>query len=325
MWISFLYLLSLFLPQSALGQTAIQTLARPETTLTELELFEEKIERIAPTKRVWILTNSNNALDKGDFITMLYKKQPFTRAVVAKNIEGQVGIKILKIYSLKLWNAMNHGVTVQILRGDDSGLSSLLNKQEEKVVEGGIQSEDDLYNDENLLNDELESSENDKRRIKTDNLLTLSIGKITASDAEGESASYTHWGGAWAYQLFDNIYAELSAGQSILKGYPNDTLDTTLTSVTIRGKYTFTAPLDSYFQPYTGLLFVSASSPSAGDGTGTSADQEELDAEVQAVESLNKKGQIIFGVSILKRLVPGWFAKLDLGTDIMNLGMTVEF
>lgn len=325
MWISFLLLTLTFLPQTVLGQTAIQTLARPEIKLSELELFEEKIERIAPTKRVWILTNSNNALDKGDFITILYKKQPFSRAVVAKNIEGQVGIKILKIYSLKLWNAMNHGVTVQILRGDDSGLSSLLIKNDEQIVEGGIQSEEDLYNDENLLNEDLESSENEKRRIRTDNLLTLSIGKISASDAEGESASYTHWGGAWAYQLFDNIYAELTAGQSILKGYPNDTLDTTLTSFTIRGKYTFTAPLDSYFQPYTGLLFVNADSPSAGDGTGTNAGQDELDAEVQAIDSLNKKGQIIFGVSVLKRLVPGWFAKLDLGTDIVNLGMTVEF
>ena len=317
----------LILSQNSFCQTAIQTLAQPETKLNELEVFEEKIDRISPTKRVWILTNSNNAMDKGDFITMLYKKQPFARALVGKNKENEVGIKILKIYSLKLWNAMNTGVTVQILRGDDSGISSLLSKAETKTNEGSIQTEADLYNEENIVDQDLESTENEKRKIKTDNLLTLSIGKISATDVNGDTTSFTHWGGAWAYQLFDNIFAEVTAGQSTLKAFPSDSLDTTLTSFTIRGKYTFAAPLDSYFQPYVGMQFIYANCPDAGAQPTDEAtiDQAQLDAETAAIDALQKRGVLVFGVSILKRLVPGWFAKLDLGTDMVNLGMTVEF
>jgi hypothetical protein len=34
---------------------------------------------------------------------------------------------------------------------------------------------------------------------------------------------------------------------------------------------------------------------------------------------------LVAGVTILRRLVPGWFIKADLGTDQLNIGFAIEF
>jgi hypothetical protein len=304
--------------------SAVDTISSSKATLGEIELFEETIEKISPTKRVLILTNDNKAMDKGDFITILYKKQPIARAVTAKIINDKAGIKILKIYSLKLWGAIDSELKVQIFRGDDSGLVALQDKKEDKSG-GVIGSEDDLYNDEAILNENLDLEDHDKRKIKTDNLLSFTYGKISAPDIDGETVRYTYWGGSWAYQMWDDLWAEVAIGQSVLRGYPDESLDTTLTGFTIRAKYTFAGPFDIFIKPYGGVLFLTAKSPSAGDGSDTSKGEAALTKEISDVEALEKKGAFIFGVTVLKRLVPGWFARLDLGTDVLNLGITVEF
>jgi hypothetical protein len=41
-------------------------------------------------------------------------------------------------------------------------------------------------------------------------------------------------------------------------------------------------------------------------------------------DNLKKSGPV-FGITVLRRLVPGWFIKGDLGNDIINLGFAIEF
>ena len=125
--------------------------------------------------------------------------------------------------------------------------------------------------------------------------------------------SYKQFSAQWAYQFEDNFWAEISYGQNVIEDYPFTGLGTKLTAIMLRGKYTFNAPFYSYFQPYLGYQVVDASSPGAGKGLDS---ESEAEYERQLVEDL-KKNKFIFGVSWLKRLVPGWFFKLTIGTDAL--------
>ena len=83
--------------------------------------FTETIKIISRSGKIFIITNTNQLLSKGDFITMSLKDDgPVARAVVAKNHQGRVGIKVLKVYSLARWGKIRRETDVDILRGDDS-------------------------------------------------------------------------------------------------------------------------------------------------------------------------------------------------------------
>ena len=63
--------------------------------------FSETVNIISRSGKIFILSNSNQLLSKGDFITLSIKDGgPIARSVVAKTHEGQAGIKMLKVYSL---------------------------------------------------------------------------------------------------------------------------------------------------------------------------------------------------------------------------------
>lgn len=72
--------------------------------------------------------------------------------------------------------------------------------------------------------------------------------------------------------------------------------------------------------PYIGFHSYNISSPDAGKTNNPVINEEEL----TAVDDLKKSGPV-FGISVLRRLVPGWFIKTDIGTDIINLGFAIEF
>jgi hypothetical protein len=72
--------------------------------------------------------------------------------------------------------------------------------------------------------------------------------------------------------------------------------------------------------PYIGFQTYSVSSPDAGKGTSASQNEEEL----TAINDLKKSGAV-FGVTLMRRLVPGWFIKTDIGSDVINLGFSIEF
>ena len=62
----------------------------------------------------------------------------------------------MRIYSLKRWGQLRRGLEVKVLKGDDS---ALFKKAPEKLAAnepGKIESEEDLYNDTSLLNEDLD-------------------------------------------------------------------------------------------------------------------------------------------------------------------------
>lgn len=291
-------------------------------------LVSETIKVISPSKKIFILTNENRSFSKGDFISILLANKLVCRALVAKTTEEQLsGIKIVKIYNVNLWKQLATGKEVLILKGDDSYYTN----REKAPAEGAdkskndlkVQDEDDLFNSTTLNDDDLSLEETSKRLIKTDNLISAGIGLISAKDIDGNAKRYTHVNGSWGYQLSDNIWAELGAGTNTITDYPDTGLDTQLVNLTGKIKYTFNAPFYSYLMPYFGYQVINVNSPGAGVPDGVKTDTE-LEAETQAVDDL-KKSSVIFGVTVLKRIVPGWFIRADLGSDIINGGLTLEF
>lgn len=297
------------------------------------KLVAETIKVIAPSKKIFIITNTNQSFSKGDFISLLILNKLVCRALVAKTNDFKLsGIKIVKIYNLELWKQISAGKEVLVLKGDDS---FYINKEKnpekdhskDKKSESKLQSDEDLFNSTSLSgnDDDLSLEENNKRLIKPDNLLSFNVGLIQGLDVDGSSKKYTQINGAWAYQLSDNLWGEAVLGTNVIRDYPYTGLDTRLINITLKAKYTFNAPMYSYFQPYFGYQTMLASSPSAGIDPGdNSRTSLELSQEILLVNNL-KKSDIIFGLTILKRIVPGWFIRVDLGSDIMNGGLSIEF
>lgn len=282
----------------------------------------EKINRISGSKKIFIITNSAGTFAKGDFVTLVRNSKRAARAVVAKNENGIAGIKILKIYSLALWNQLRDGSEVQVLRGDDSIFNATASNSSSPRDTSLIKNEENLFDETTVLEDESLSFENDSKRIlKNDNIVSLSLGMVDA----GTESRVSQPIGAWSYQIEDNIWLEVSYGQNVIKSFPSTDIDTKLTNFTVKAKYAVRAPFDSYALPYIGYQIQGASSPGAGtqDDQGTRTEQE-LQQELDDVEAI-KKNQIIFGATLLKRIVPGWFVRVDLGADVIAGGFSLEF
>lgn len=289
------------------------------------QLAQEKIDRISGSKRVFIITNNGQSFSKGDFISLITENELTARAIVAKTIGSRAGIKILKIYSLDRWKRLGRGSDIQVLKGDDSYYINLaLKSKQPEGVTPLITGEDDLYND-TLLEEDLTLEEKTNRKIKTDNIIGLSAGQVSGVDENGGDTNYFQLNGSWMYQFADNIWGEAMYGQSTLKDFPGPGLNTTFSIVTLRLKYTFEAPFDAYIQPYAGYQIRNADSPNAGQQSDTNPlPDEDLAQEKATVDELGKD-KIAFGVTILKRLVPGWFIRADLGTDYITGGLSLEF
>lgn len=283
-------------------------------------LLTEKIQRISDNKKFFIITNSSQGFAKGDFISLIYKNKLTARALVAKDQDTISGIKILKIYSLDNWSKMAQDLEIQILRGDDSYFLNELKRSQEKDKGKNDGGEQEELTDLTKLEDNLDLEENTNRAIKTDNLLFAYYGFIPGQNADGSSASYSMFAGSWGYQLGDNIWGEATLGQTLVPDYPSGGIDTVLTMFSLKFKYTIEAPFYSYLQPYVGYRMITADSP----GAGKDLSGDEQARELQLVEDLKKSG-IIFGISFLKRLVPGWFMRADVGTDTMAMGFGLEF
>ena len=324
-----LILFSLIINTHLYSQDLIEDLNASTTLGDNVSQFSESINIISRSGKIFILSNTNQLLNKGDFITLSLKDAgPVARAVVAKNHDGQSGIKILKVYSLSRWNQLSKGSLVDILKGDDSFLFKP-KKQENKEVatdEPKIESEADLFSDVAEVETDLNTFYKDSRLIKPDNVVTLGLSQFTfvdeysESEVVGNTFSFT-----WGYQFSDNYWVEALYGRTLFDGYPDESSQTIVNNFTARLKYTFNAPLYSYFMPYIGFKIVTVSSPNAGVVAGdTDADQIRAEAETKTINDL-KQSTVVAGVTVLKRLVPGWFFKADVGTDIMSLGVGVEF
>lgn len=282
----------------------------------------ETIKIISSSRRVFIITNNNQMLTPGDFISLALDDKLAARAVVAKVHQGQVGIKILKIYSMAQWTRLRRDLEVQVVRGDDSQFERKASPAPE-TTQPRIQNEDDLYTGDIMIEDDLAVFDDNKNRhIKPDNLVGLHGSFLDAAEIESQGSNRRSImvGLSWAYQFSDNYYIEGLYSRASFNDFPNDGKSTVVNSMVGRLKYNFKGPLYTFFQPYLGFRIQSVSSPDAGENTNPQISLEEK----VAIEDLEKSG-VVFGVTVLRRLVPGWFVKANIGSDMINLGFSIEF
>lgn len=322
----FLALAVFFAP--GINKSSAQTLVEDLGSSVELgdsaELFTETIRIIGRSQKIFIITNTNQMLGKGDFITILLNdKDAVARALVGKTHDGLAGIKVLKVYSLKRWAMLRQGLDVQILKGDDSYLFAP--KQTTAPVQSDeIQSEEDLYSLESSVEEDISFLEKDSRHIKPDNLVGIAYNQFSfnseleLNDTQRYVSNQVAFN--WGYQFSDNYWFEGLYGRTLFNDFPGKGAQTAIDNLTFRLKYTFKAPLYSYIMPYVGYQLYSVTSPDAEK----SDDPDRNAREAQAISDLGKDKPII-GVTLLRRLVPGWFLKGDLGNDILSIGVAIEF
>ena len=281
----------------------------------------ETIKIISGSKRIFVITNNNQVLTVGDFISIALEDKLAARAVVAKIHQGQVGVKILKIYSMAQWTKLRRDQEVQIIRGDDSQFERQAIPQ--APTENKIKNEDDLYTGDVMIEDDLTVfDENKNRHIKPDNLVGLHGSYLDAAEiaSQGSNRRSMMIGLSWGYQFADNYYVEGVYSRASFNDFPNEGKSTVVNNLVGRLKYNIKGPLYTYFQPYVGFRMQSVSSPDAGK----TADLSIAAQEDEAISKLEKSGAV-FGVTVLRRLVPGWFVKANVGSDIIDLGFSIEF
>lgn len=307
---------------NAYGQSLVDDIGAPVDAGYSSDLFTETVQIIGRSQKIFIITNTNRMLGKGDFITLvLNEKEPVARALVGKTENGLAGIKVLKIYSLKNWALMRKGLDVQVLKGDDSKL--FVKEKAPDETEPTIESEEDLYSLEGEVEGDLEFLTKDARHIKPDNVAGFSYSQYSFShdlEPETEEESHAQLSFSWAYQFSDNYWVEGLYGRTTINDFPGKGAQTLVNNLTVRLKYTFKAPLYSYFIPYLGYQIYNVSSPDAG----LTDDPERAAKEEDLINELGQDSPAV-GVTVLRRLVPGWFLKADLGTDIMSVGFAIEF
>lgn len=316
------YLLTL-ISVPAFGQSLVEDANLNNTPNEVGETFKETIKIISASKKIFIITNNNQQLGTGDFISLALSDKLAARAVVAKTHQGQVGIKILKIYSLSEWSKLKRNLEIQIVKGDDSYFGKKPSEVKETSKATKIKSEEDLYTGDVVVEDEPGAFEESKgRHIRPDNVVALNGAFYDAQEIEsrGGTVRTNELGVSWAYQFADNYFIEGVYGRALLDNFPGDGAQTLVNHITARLKYNFKGPLYTFIMPYIGFHSYTVSSPDAGETNNTAINNEELDA----VDKLKKSGPVI-GVTVLRRLVPGWFIKTDLGTDVLNLGFAIEF
>jgi hypothetical protein len=319
--IQILFGLLLFLSLPAWSQSLVEDAKAPLNLGDEEGVFTETIKVIGQSKKIFVLSNNNQLLGQGDFISVALNNQLAARAVVAKTHEGQAGIKIIKIYSLAQWTLLRKGIEVQIIRGDDSMFGKKVAQKTEPTEEAPkIKTEEDLFSLKDV-DDSGDLEDDSKRHIKPDNLVSFGVGFLDAPlpDVNGGGARANQFTGTWGYQFADNWFGEFSYSAAAFEGYPAANAVVGVTTVTGRLKYNFKGPLYTFFMPYIGFRSQTIDTDAGTTGNPVT-DQQEL----QIVSELQKVGPV-FGVTFLRRLVPGWFLKADLGTDILNVGAAIEF
>ncbi len=293
----------------------------------DISTTTETIRRISPSGRIFLLSHENKGFRKGDFISLVLYDKLVARALVAKTKGGFAGIKILKIYSLPLWNELGPNKQVKIVRGDDSFYHNKkkrkageLASKENRITDSDFGDEDDMTEDEKMLFGDVSIEKDKKRVIKTDNLLSLSYGFIASADVDAEAVNYTHLSGSYAYQVASNIWVEGAYGRTVANSFPSDEQTTTIDRAIFRLKYAFKAPFYSFVMPYVGYQITSAKN----EGEDANKTTDVTNKEIAALDAAEKTGFIV-GVTLLKRMVPGWFLRADLGIDFMGGGLVVEF
>lgn len=321
-WLSLSFVLA---PGTLTAQSVFDdvTNSGPATTGPS-DLADERIERISPSRRIFIISNNARSFAQGDFISILQNEELIARALVAKLAEnGLAGIKIVKIYNLDLWKPLRSEDNIQVLRGDDSYYQKLMNDEELPDEMSLIEDEQDLFNESTFLEDDLLLEDKSNRILRNDHLVSFYLGFYEGIDNAENATTYQQFNASYAFQVEDNIFVEGSYGRNLINDYPTGGLDTLLQNFTFRAKYVIKAPYFSFVLPYVGYQLVTGSSDEAGV-PGDNTTPQQLQRELDLVEA-QKQSRPVFGVTIIKRLVPGWFIRASFGRDQAGVGLALEF
>ncbi len=287
---------------------------------TNFDLAKEKVLRLSGTKRIIVISNNQDSFAKGDYITIMVNKVPMVRGVVPKQEDSQAAIKVTKIYNEELYNGIFINQDIEVLRGDDSNYGKNNNQESSEFK---ITDSESLYDDTTLLEEDLYGDEEKQTGvIKNDNIASVGIALVDGFNSAGKEDTNTQYNAAWSFQVEKNIWIEGFIGRHLIKAFPSEDIDTAVNQYIFRAKYAFDGPLYTVFMPYIGYKFATASSPGAGDVT--SVGQTQAQRELDLIASV-EENEPVFGVTAFKRLVPGWFVRVDVGTDIMGASLALEF
>lgn len=344
---NFFWLFFFFFPLYGYGQNIVEDLSQQKDQPTSIkdQLFNEKIITVSSNKRIYVITNEQKKMIRGDFITILQNEKPIMRGLVVKTRDDQSGIKIVKVYAQDDWLALAKNNSIDILRGDDSYYWKQLKEEKAALTQttnsstnssNTLPSSTETQNDLAFLNDSTsvgEISENDSdKKIKSNNMLHFAIGQEKSIGINSDSASYLHYQVGWTRQLLANWWAQLGYGYSIMKKFPAPDIDSGLNVFSFSIGYLFELPLYSFLLPYIGMEKPYVVSPGAGALLCNSASttcnhtvdakraQNELDLVADA-----QKISPLFGITFYKRLVPGWTMRASVDNRLIGLGLDMEY
>ncbi|RLA65070.1 MAG: hypothetical protein DRQ88_02565 [Epsilonproteobacteria bacterium] len=283
-------------------------------------LISERIEKISPNRKIFIISNENQSFAQGDFISLLIKHKLVSRALVAKTTDSIAGIKILKIYNLSLWKKIQSGREVQILRGDDSYYQKRERRKKQGLL-GVEEPEEDLF-DKTIISEDLLEDDNNEGIFDTNHMLSLSIGWFEGLNSGAQAEKYSQLSIQYQYQAWKNLFVGIDFGSNVIKDFPSGGLDTRYFNITPKVKYTFEVFWGLILQPYVGWQILMADSPGAGEDD-EETNQDQLQYEVDLVNK-SEKSTIAVGITVIQPIVPGWNLKADLGMDILSIGVGLE-
>lgn len=306
-------------PLSTNAQSIVEELEAPSLSRGLEEMtFAETIILASKSKRIFILTNKNQSLEPGDFVTMLVNGQQIVRGLIAKTKQGKSAFKVLKTYNNQVKTKLKRGMTVRLYRGDENQLTA--NSSDNNLR---INNEADLFSDSILLDEKEKTKE--LSSITSNNIIQMGYGLLGSIDNSGDSSYYNHFVLSWNYRVKQFVWIESVLGYSAAKRFPADDISTDLYNLTARIKYNYELPFYSYIMPYAGIQIVLANSPEAGQGKpNTAQGQLEADREEELVSDAQKIYPAL-GITYMKRFVPSWFLTVNLGIDLINVGLAIEF
>jgi hypothetical protein len=312
-----IFLILFTLSPKLLPQTVMDRLSQDDPIQAdEISLIPERIEKVSPSKRIFIITNENESFQVGDFISLLVDKKLASRALVAKRKDKVAGIKIVKIYNLALWKKLGPKTEIQIIKGDDSSY-----QKKDRPPQQMAPPQEDLF-EKTVISDDITEKDPKGSVIISNHQISVLLGWFEAINSFGESTRYSQLNFQYMYQAWKNIFLEIGFGSNVVKDFPSKGLDTRYYNITPKGKYTFEILWGLVLQPYLGWQFLIADSPGAGQ-TDSETNREQLAQELKLVED-SEQSRAIFGITLQQAIIPGWNLKADLGMDIISIGVGLE-
>jgi hypothetical protein len=289
-------------------------------------LTSERVEKISPNRKIFIISNENQSFNQGDFISLLINGKLVSRALVAKSKDNIAGIKIVKIYNVDMWKRMKKGREIQIIRGDDSYYQKREKRKKKGELEGEENTQEDLF-DKTIISVDVLEDDSKETVFRTNNMISVTYGWFQGLNTLDEKQWYDMIAFQYHYQIFRNFFLALDFGFTTVKNFPSGGLDTRYYNIVPKVKYTFEVFWGLIIQPYVGWQWLVANSPGAGQPdqgtTGNETSNAQLQYELFLVDE-SERSMIAVGVTLVQPIVPGWNLKADLGMDILSIGVGLE-